>query len=296
MTAPAIVTTGLGKRFGATWALRDCSLAVPTGRVCGLVGGNGAGKTTLLRMLAGLSTPSAGEAVVAGRRPADDADFLAGIGFLAQEVPLYRRWTAEDHLRLGAHLNSRWDDALARDRLTGLDIPLDRRVGALSGGMRAQLGLALALAKRPQVLLLDEPLASLDPYARHEFMSSLAVAVADHGMTVVLSSHLLPDIERVCDHLVLLDRSQLVLCDAIEDIVEAHRRIVVPADQERALERTQYVVASVRETREVSALCREVGPVTDPAWSVHEVGLEDIVLAYLGRRAGAGTRPVELVR
>ncbi|MGZ4714860.1 MAG: ABC transporter ATP-binding protein [Acidimicrobiia bacterium] len=296
MSASAIVTEGLGKRFGSTWALRDCTLDIPTGSVCGLVGGNGAGKTTLLRLLAGLSTPSEGRAEVEGRRPADDAGFLAAMGFLAQDVPLYRRWTVADHLRLGAHLNSRWDDAAARDRLTGLEIPLDRRVGALSGGMRAQVALALALAKRPQVLLLDEPLASLDPFARHEFMSSLALAVADHGLTVVLSSHLLPDIERVSDHLVLLDRSRVVLCDSIERIVAAHRQISVPAGDERALDRSQQVVTSVRAEREVSALCRVTAPVLDPTWTVHAVGLEEIVLACLGRSAGAAPRPVELVR
>jgi ABC-2 type transport system ATP-binding protein len=221
--------------------------------------------------------------------PTDDPAFLAEIGYLAQEVPLYRRWTAEDHLAMGAHLNARWDDATARDRLLGLRIPLDRRVESLSGGMRAQLALALALAKQPEVLLLDEPLAALDPFARHEFMGSLVGAIADHPVTVLLSSHLLPDLERVCDHLVLLDRSETVLCDAIDDLVAAHRVVTVPAECVGVLERDHVVVSRQGDAREVSAVVRTAGTIVDPRWRVDDVALEEIVLAYLGR-AAAGTQ------
>jgi ABC-2 type transport system ATP-binding protein len=282
---PGIETEGLGKRFGSVWALRDCSITVPTGAVAGLVGGNGAGKTTLLRALAGLARPSAGRASVAGTAPSDDPRFLEKIGYLAQEVPLYRRWTAEDHLAMAAHLNPGWDDAIARDRLVGLRIPLDRRVESLSGGMRAQLALALALGKRPEVLLLDEPLAALDPFARHEFMATLAGAIADHPVTVLLSSHLLPDLERVCDHLVLLDRSETVLCDAIDDLVAAHRVVTVPAECVGVLEREHTVVSRQGDAGEVSAVICTGGPIVDPRWRVEDVALEEIVLAYLGRSA-----------
>jgi ABC-type Fe3+/spermidine/putrescine transport system ATPase subunit len=156
----AIETIGLGKQFRFTWALRNCSIQLPVGRVSGLVGANGAGKTTLMRLLAGMSRPTAGRALVLGRPPADDRGFLAEVGYLAQEVPLYPRWNAADHLALGAHLNRVWDETLTRDRLRSLNIPLDRPIAALSGGMRAQVALALTLGKRPRLLLLDEPVVA----------------------------------------------------------------------------------------------------------------------------------------
>ncbi len=256
---------------------------ISPGDRCALVGPNGAGKTTLLRLLTAMARPTTGTARVAGTTPADDAAFLGRIGYLAQEVPLYRRWTADDHLAFGAHLNRRWDDGPARDRLTDLGIPLDRPVDALSGGMRAQVGLALTLAKRPEVLLLDEPLAALDPLARHEFLSSLAAAVAEHETTVLLSSHLLPDLERVCDHLVLLDSGTAVLDASIEDVLTEHRRVVAPAEASGALGRVGSVVRAVRSERRVDAVCRLTTPVLDPAWQVEDLALEEIVLAYLAR-------------
>jgi ABC-2 type transport system ATP-binding protein len=276
-----ITTTGLGKRFGKTWALADCTLEVPERSLCALVGGNGAGKTTLLRMLAGLSRPTAGTAEVAGRTPADDPTFLAEVGFLAQEIPLYRRWTAEDHLAFGAHLNPRWDDAGVRDRLRQVGIPLDRRIEALSGGMRAQVALALALGKRPRVLLLDEPVAALDPLARRDFLATLTSAVADDDLTVVLSSHLLADLERVCDHLVVLAGGHLALCADIDEVVGAHKRLTAADRPTTDLERDHHVVEVERTARQVSVVARMgVGPVDD-GWEVEDVGLEEIVLAYL---------------
>ena len=226
--APAIQTTGLGKRYGPVWALQDCSVSVPRGRVSALVGPNGAGKTTLLKILAGLSAPSTGEASVLGRAPGQSGEFLDSIGYLAQDVPLYKRLSADDHLRLGAHLNRHWDATAARARLAALRIPADRPVTTLSGGQRAQVGLGLALAKRPQVLLLDEPVAALDPLARREFLASLAEAAADGDLSVVVSSHLLHDLERVCDHLILLAASRTQLCGGIDDVLAAHRVLVGP--------------------------------------------------------------------
>jgi ABC-2 type transport system ATP-binding protein len=289
-TGMAIETSGLGKRFGRTWALRDCSIAIPPGRVSALVGANGAGKTTLMRMLAGLATPSSGTATVVGIPPADDEDFLRRIGYLAQEVPLYRRWTAAEHLCLGAHLNASWDDGFARDRLLALGIPLDRRVGALSGGMRAQVALAMALGKRPQILLLDEPLAALDPLARREFLVTLATAVAEGGLTVLLSSHLLPDLERICDHLVVLDEGHPVLCDDIDMVLTTHRVITAEAGAAGAIARRHRVIAENRTPRQVSFTVRLTEAPNDPSWQIDDVTLEDVVLAYLSRNQPPDSR------
>src|SRR5437764_6901372 len=193
-------TDQLGKRYGNTWALRDCSLHLPAGRIAALVGPNGAGKTTLLHLAVGLLRPDAGEVRVFGRDP---RSVLPDIGFVAQDTPLYRDFTAAELITMGSKLNRRrWDAALARERLARLGIPPDKPVGKLSGGQRAQVALALALAKRPRLLLLDEPIASLDPLARREFLQSLMGSVAETGTTVLLSSHLLADLERVCDYLI----------------------------------------------------------------------------------------------
>jgi ABC-2 type transport system ATP-binding protein len=278
----AIEVEQLGKRFGSTWALRDVTLTVPAGRVCALVGANGAGKTTLLRMLSGVARPTSGTALVAGQRPADDVAFLRRIGYVAQDVPLYRRWTVSDHLRLAAELNDGWDHDGACERLAGLGIPRDRRVGALSGGMRAQVALALALGKRPDVLLLDEPLAALDPLARRDFMATLVAAVADRPLTVFLSSHLLPDLERICDHVVVLADGRLVLAEAIDAVVGSHRVLTSPARDTSALERDHDIVAMHRTSRQVTAVVRlRGGPIGD-GWCVDELSLEEILLAYLG--------------
>lgn len=296
MTEPAIETTDLGKRYGKVWALRNCSIAVPAGRVSGLVGANGAGKTTLIRMLAGLSRPTTGHALVSGHRPGDRTDFLREIGYLAQEVPLYRRWNADDHLALGAHMNDSWDETLTRDRLRRLCIPLDRPMESLSGGMRAQVALALALGKRPRLLLLDEPVAALDPLARHEFLASLAAAVAEGDVTVLLSSHLLPDLERVCDHLILISDAQPVICADIDDLVHSHKLLTAAARDTAAIERDHRVVTNTRTPREVSLIVELRGPLIDPSWRIDDLGLEEIVLAYLGQHAERVRAVVDGVR
>ena len=221
----AIETHELSKRYRRARALTDCTVAVPEGRVSALIGPNGAGKTTLLRILAGLARPTGGTALVLDSPPGQEPAFLAEIGFLGQEIPLYRRFTAEDHVRAGARLNPRWDAALARTRLAELRIPLDQRVGTLSGGQRAQVALALTLAKRPRLLLLDEPFAALDPLARRNFLAALTSAVTDAAgrLTVVLSSHLVSDLERVCDHLILLAGSRVQLAGDIDALLAEHR-------------------------------------------------------------------------
>jgi ABC-2 type transport system ATP-binding protein len=280
--APAIRTAGLGKRYGSLWALQDCSVSVPRGRVSALVGPNGAGKTTLLKILAGLSAPSAGEAAVLGRAPAPSAEFLDSVGYLAQDVPLYKRLSAGDHLEIGAHLNRHWDAAAARARLAALKIPLGRPVATLSGGQRAQVGLSLALAKRPRLLLLDEPVAALDPLARREFLTSLTEAVAEGDLSVILSSHLLHDLERVCDHLILLAASRTQLCGDIDGILDMHRMLVGPRRRIAEVEPGLTVIKSTQTARQTRLLVRLSGPVLDPSWEVTEVGLEDIVVAYMG--------------
>jgi ABC-2 type transport system ATP-binding protein len=282
MTA-VIETKGLTKRYGRVAALSDCTISVPGGRISALVGPNGAGKTTLLRLLAGLAAPTSGRAAVLGGTPRQDPAYLAEIGFLAQEAPLYRRRTAEDHIGIGAHLNPRWDGDSVRARLGRVRIPLDRPAGTLSGGQRAQVALALTLAKQPGLLLLDEPLAALDPLARQRFLGTLAEAAAasGEGLTVVLSSHLIADIERVCDHLILLAGSRVQLCGDIEMLLEEHRILTGPRKDTTAIAGTHAIVREDVTARQTTLLVRLNGPVADPAWAVEEANLEEIVLGYM---------------
>jgi ABC-2 type transport system ATP-binding protein len=216
--------TGLGKRYGRRWALRDCTLAIPAGRVVGLVGPNGAGKTTLLHLSIGLLSPTSGTVSVLGGRPASGPEQLGRVGFVAQDTPTYSSLTVEDHLRLGAWLNPRWDRGLAERRLERIGLDRRQRTGKLSGGQRAQLALTLAVAKRPKLLVLDEPVASLDPLARRDFLRGLADVVEEHEVSVVLSSHLVADLEAVCDHLVVLVGSRVEASGDLGDLLAAHRR------------------------------------------------------------------------
>ena len=282
---PAVTTTALTKRYGKVTALADCSIAVPEGRISALIGPNGAGKTTLLRLLAGLARPTEGQVTVNGSRPRQDPAFLADVGYLAQEIPLYRRLSAEDHIRAGAHLNPRWDAESVRERLTALDIPLGRAVGKLSGGQRAQVALTLTLAKRPRLLLLDEPVAALDPLARRNFLGLLADAVAVGGLTVILSSHLVADLERVCDHLIMLASSRVQLCGDIEDLLAEHQILTGPRKDTTAIERSHRVVQVTRTPRQTTMLVRLNGPVIDPAFEASDVSLEELVLGYMGQDA-----------
>jgi ABC-2 type transport system ATP-binding protein len=275
----AVEARALGKRYGRAWALRDCALELPAGRIAALVGPNGAGKTTLLHLAVGLSRPDAGEVRVFGRDP---RSVLADIGFVAQDTPLYRDFTAAELITMGGKLNRRrWDTALARERLARLGIPPDKPVGKLSGGQRAQVALALALAKRPRLLLLDEPIASLDPLARREFMQALMGAVADSETTVLLSSHLLADLERTCDYLVVLQASRVRLTGAVEELLDAHRTLAGPrAGSESVAGVAEVVRASHTERQSTLLVRRGDGPI-DPLWTEHEETLEDVVLAYL---------------
>jgi ABC-2 type transport system ATP-binding protein len=277
----ALETTGLGKRYRRNWALQECTLTVPPGRIAALVGPNGAGKTTLLHLAVGLLAPTTGSVRVLGQAPGTQA-LAEQVGFVAQDIPLYRDFTAAEHLTMGAKLNRRFDRALARSRLERVAVPLDRRVGKLSGGQRAQVALALALAKRPQLLLLDEPLASLDPLARREFLQALMGSVAEQGVTVVLSSHLLADLERVCDYLIVLSAAHVQVLGPVDELLERHKLLVGPYRPEQPpIAGVAQVVRASHTDRQATLLVRTDGPVHDPAWKAHEVSLEEVVLAYL---------------
>jgi len=280
----ALHTTGLGKRYGTHWALRDCSLDLPTGRVAALVGPNGAGKTTLLQLAIGLTDPSVGRIAVFGQSPRErPTQVLPRVGFVAQDQLLYRRFSVADMLTLGRKLNPRWDDGLARARLARLGLPLDRVVGTLSGGQRSQVALVLALAKRPDLLVLDEPVAALDPLARREFLQVLMEAAADDGLTVLLSSHIVADLERICDYLIILSASRVQLAGDMEEVVQTHKVLVGPRRDPTAIARVHDVVRTTHTERQTTLFVRADGPIYDPVWEVHNVGLEEIVLAYLSQ-------------
>jgi ABC-2 type transport system ATP-binding protein len=282
MTA-VLETTGLGKQYGKRWALHDCSLTIPEGRVVGLVGPNGAGKTTLLQLAAGLLTPTAGTIEVLSGRPGDGPDQLGRVGFVAQDTPTYSRLSVSQHLRMGGLLNPHWDDELAARRIEVLDIDPRQRAGSLSGGQRAQLALTLAIAKRPEVLLLDEPVASLDPLARREFLQVLMEVVAEHGVSVVLSSHLVADLERVCDYLVVLVASHVQVADDVAELLATHHRISGPRRDSRGLPADQHVIEESHTDRQTTLLVQTDQPILDPAWTTRSVTLEDLVLAYMGQ-------------
>ena len=280
----ALETDQLGKRYGRTWALRDCSLRLPAGRVAALVGPNGAGKTTLLHMAVGLLRPDAGEVRVLGQHPYANTAILPEIGFVAQETPLYRDFTAAKLVTMGSKLNRRWDSGLARTRLAQLGIPPHQPVGKLSGGQRAQVALALALAKRPRLLLLDEPIASLDPLARREFLQSLMGSVAEYGTTVLLSSHILADLERICDYVIVLHAAQVRLVGAVDDLVAEHRQLIGPRHDSGPVRGVAEVVRASHTDRQSTLVVRTDGSPVDPVWTVHDASLEDIILAYLAGR------------
>ena len=285
MSDLALETRALGKRYGKKWALRDCTLELPVGCVAALVGPNGAGKTTLLHLAVGLVAPSVGSVRVLGESARERPDIvLPRVGFVAQDHPLYRRFRLAEMLKACAKLNKSWDQDLALRRLERLRIPLDQRIETLSGGQQAQVALTLALGKRPDLLVLDEPVAALDPLARREFLQSLMEAVADGGPTVLLSSHILTDLERVCDYMILLSASQVQLAAPIDDIVAAHRVLSGPRSDVADVKRVHSVVQASHTDRQTTLLVRANGHLYDSRWQVDEVGLEEIVLAYLGRQ------------
>jgi len=280
MTA-ALEATGLGKRYGRRWALTDCTLSVPAGHVVGLVGPNGAGKTTLLQLAVGLLEPSSGEIAVLGGRPGSGPGALAKVGFQAQDSPAYARLTVDQHVQMGRWLNPGWDDAFATARVRELGLDPRQRAGSLSGGQRAQLALTLAVAKRPELLLLDEPVASLDPLARRDFLATLMEVVAMQQVSVVLSSHLIADLERVCDYLVVLMAGQVALIGDVDELLSSHVRITGPRRDARDLPSGQTVIEASHVDRQSTFIVRTDGPLLDPSWTVTRLTLDDLVLAYM---------------
>ncbi len=291
LAAPVLAAAGLGKRYRRLWALTDCTLSIPAGHVVGLVGPNGAGKTTLLNLAVGLLAPTMGRIEVLGGQPAGR---LARIGFLAQDAPVYTGLSVADHLALGAHLNPGWDAALASGRIGQLDLDPAQKAGTLSGGQRAQLALTLAIAKRPDLLILDEPVASLDPLARREFLQDLMEAVAEQELSVVMSSHLVADLERVCDYLIVLVGSRVQVAGPVEELLASHHLLSGPRRDPATLPDGQQVISASHTDRQTTLLVRTGGPVLDPAWSVSQVGLEDLVLAYMSQATGRGRRHLEV--
>jgi len=299
-TAPVLTARGLSKRYGEVWALRDCSLDLPAGRVIGLVGPNGAGKTTLLHLSLGLLEPTAGEIRVLGYAPRrQEREVLAHVGFVAQQRPLYKHFTVEQHLQLGARLNARWDDTRARERLRRYAIPFDRKIRTLSGGQQAQVSLALALGKRPELLLLDEPLAELDPLARQEFLRTLLVAATEEGITVLFSSHVVAELERFCDYLIILLDGRVRVAGDVDELLAAHQRLTsatAPGTAghtgaigdlgsqttgDETLAREAGVVAVTRDRHQTTMVVRREAALPRIGWEVGAITLEELVLAYM---------------
>jgi len=288
----ALEASGLGKRFGSTWALRDCGLSVPEGHVVALVGPNGSGKTTLLHLAVGLATPTTGRVRVQGGLAAGSLEALERVAFVAQDTALYPSLSVADMLHLARNLNADFDSGRAEARIAELDIPSARKVGKLSGGQRAQVALTLALAKRPRLLILDEPLSSLDPLARHDFMAALMTAVAEDGISVIFSSHVVSELERVCDYLVVLASGRVQVAGEVDDLLTSHQLYTGPAAQADRLAAALPVVRDRRAGAQAHLLVRTGGRRAEvpTGWEAHEVGLEEMVLAYL-RDPGASALP-----
>ena len=269
----------LGKRYRNIWALRDCGLSVPAGHVVALVGPNGAGKTTLLRLLAGLAAPSAGRLRVLGGCQPGSAAAREGVSYLDQQMPLYRNLRVRDLLRVAEAMNPRWHGELAEARLAALGIPVRRKAGRLSGGQQAQLALTLAIARRPRLLLLDEPLASLDPLARQDAMAALMTSVAEDGLSVVLSSHVVPELERVASYLIVLSGGRVQVAATVESLLDTHRALIGPARDAARLAEQVPVVTVSRAGRQAQALARTAA--APSGWVGRPVTMEELVLGYL---------------
>ncbi|TMR88717.1 ABC transporter ATP-binding protein [Nonomuraea basaltis] len=283
---------GLGGKYGKRWALRECTIDIPAGHVVGLVGPNGAGKTTLLKLASGQLEPTAGGITVLGGRPGDTPAQLAKVGFVAQDTPVYAGLSVAEHLRLGARLNPRWDVTMARERIARLGLVPAQRAGKLSGGQRAQLALTLGLAKRPELLILDEPVASLDPLARREFLQGLTEATVAHKLSVVLSSHLVSDLERVCDYVIVLADSRVQMAGEVDRLLATHHRLTGPRRDPDRVPAGQHVISASHTERQSTYVIRTDAPIHDPAWTVTQLSLEDLVLAYMEKHTAEDRRAV----
>jgi ABC-2 type transport system ATP-binding protein len=284
-----IETRGLGKSYGATWALRDCTLAIPAGHVAALVGPNGAGKTTLLNLAVGLAVPSAGAVTVLDGEAAGSPAALDGLAFVAQNMPLYKNLSAADMLHMTRNLNRTFDQSYAQARLRELGISLKHKTRSMSGGQQSQLALTLALARRPRLLVLDEPMAALDPLARHDFMATVMAAIADDGVSVVLSSHVLAELERVADYLVLVSRGGVQVAGEVDDLLTCHCVLTGPAAEAAEYVQQLNVVHAGRGEAQVHLLIRTngTGDTVPPGWEANPVSLEELTLAYLREPSAA---------
>jgi ABC-2 type transport system ATP-binding protein len=276
----------LGKRYGRREALTDCTLEIPPEHVVGLVGPNGAGKTTLMKIACGMLAPTTGRIEVLGEQPAAGPAQLARVGYVAQDTPTYPNLSVADHLKLGAQLNPHWDGKLAQSRVEQLELDPKQKVGKLSGGQRAQLALTVAVAKRPELLILDEPVASLDPLARRSFLRHLMESVAENATSVILSSHLVSDLERVCDYLIVLVSSRVQLAGETEDLLAQHYRILCSRRKETDLPPGLDVILAEHSDRQSTFFVRsQTGPPPTGDWSAEHLNLEDLVLTYMERTA-----------
>jgi ABC-2 type transport system ATP-binding protein len=287
-----IETTDLGKRYKSQWVLRDCDITMPAGEVAALVGPNGAGKTTLQELLVGLNAPTAGVIRLFGSEAPGSPEAHRRVGFVAQDAPLYRHLPVDSMLRLAKNLNFCWDARLVEHRLADLSIRRDRKVGQLSGGQQAQLALTIALAAHPDLLVLDEPLARLDPVARHDFMSALMVSVAEDGLSVLFSSHVVSELERVSSYLILLAAGTVRLCGNIGDLIDQHALLTGPVEHRDRLVADLDVVHEQTAGRLVQLLVRRGRPGgLPPGWQKAAPTLEELVLCYLREPAdGDGPR------
>ena len=280
MSAPPLVARALGKRFRRRdWALRDLTLTIPKGGIVGLAGPNAAGKSTLLSLAAGLLAPSEGSIEIFGRDPLQSPEVLAEVGYVAQGAPLYRSFRVADTLEYARRTNPRWDTEIAIELLTRIDSRA--KVGALSAGERARLALALALGKRPRLVLLDEPFASLDPLAGRELLQLLMDGVAELGATVIVASHVVADIQRVCDHIVLLSSGCVRLEGDVEELVDSHRLLTGPRRPLGSIRGVREIVRERYSGRQQTLLVITEGPIADPSWTVDPVSLEELLLAYM---------------
>jgi ABC-2 type transport system ATP-binding protein len=271
----------LGMRYGRREALADCTLNLPPGHVVGLVGPNGAGKSTLLKLACGMLTPTSGSISVLGDTPGSGPGQLARVGFLAQDAPVYGNLSVADHLQLGAHLNPSWDQGFAQRRIAALELDPSQKAGKLSGGQRAQLALTVAAGKKPELLILDEPVASLDPLARREFLKHLMESVAEDGTSVILSSHLISDLERVCDYLIVLVSSRVRLAGEVDDVIAAHHRIVCTRRDPGTLPAGLDVVSAEHTDRQSTFVVRADAPLPSGDWAAESLSMEDLVLTYM---------------
>ena len=289
----ALETVGLGRRYRTRWGLRDCSLTVSAGSITGLVGPNGAGKSTLLRLAAGLSRPTTGTVSIFGELVEPNSTrHLQRIGYFDQLKPLYSGLRVDETLRFGERFNQQWDNEVALRLLNELEVPLTERVGRLSLGQQALVALSLCIGKRPDLLLLDEPVASLDPLARRQLLETLLGTVAERGTTVFLSSHIISELEPVCDQLIILSSSTVRIAGSIEGLLADHLVLVGPREEPRP---AGVEVISVRDAeRQTTLLGRGHPPDLGPTWEVLQPDLDEIVLAYLAHQPDEAT--VEPVR